>query len=271
MSAEVLTRWQLDPGLTAALAAAVLAYLAGVLRVRRWPARRTAAFLGGIAVLAIALESGLHTEGERLLSAHMVQHLVLTLAAAPLLLAGAPVVLALRALRPAPRRALARVVVGRPGRIATSPALALALFTVVMVGSHLPWFYDAALTHPAIHVLEHLLFVGSALLLWAVILAIEPLPHAPSPLVRILVVMASMPAMIAVGVGLATASSVVYRPYAATGAAAALADQRTGGMIMWVGGSLVMAAIAVAVGWQAILREERRAEVGERLRRERAA
>ncbi|HEU4657691.1 MAG TPA: cytochrome c oxidase assembly protein [Capillimicrobium sp.] len=271
---EIGSRWELEPGVVVALVAAAAIYLAGVRRARRWPAARTAAFLAGLVVLAVATTSGLHAVGEELLSVHMVQHLVLTLAVPPLLLAGAPLVLALRTLPPGPRRSLARLTVGPAGRVAAHPAVALTVFVVVLLGVHAPPVYDAALRSPPIHAAEHVLFLAAALLLWVPVLAVEPLPHAPSPLLRILVVLAAMPPMIALGVALRCSASVVYDGYAATAAAhgtTALADQRLAGIVMWVGGSLAMAAIAVTAGWMAILREERRAVRAEGLGRRPAA
>ncbi len=205
---------------------------------------------------------------------HMVQHLILMLVVPPLLLAGAPIVLALRTLPTGARQSLARVVLGGPGRTLTHPAFVIALFAAVIVGTHLPGFYDAAVAHPLVHDLEHLLYLGAALALWVPVLAVEPLPHAPSPVVRLLCVMAAMPPMILIGVTLATSRSLVYSPYAGQAArygTTAVADQHTAGLIMWVGGALGMALIALAVFWSAVLQEERRAVLAERLREERSA
>lgn len=268
---HVLADWSADPGLLAALAIVTAAYLEGVRRARRWPAARTAAFLGGIAVLVVALQSGLHDVGDRLLAVHMVQHLVLILVAPPLLLAGAPFVLALRSLPPGGRRALARLLMGPVGRTLTRPSVVLAGVLVVLFGTHLPGFYDAALRHPAIHDLEHALYVGASLLLWIPVLAVEPLPHAPSPIVRILIVLAAMAPMVLIGVQLATAEHVVYAPYAGAYGISALADQRAAGTIMWVFGSAIGAVLAVTMGWRGVRQEEARAVAREQAARERVA
>jgi len=264
---DLLGGWQLDPGLAATLLAAAALYLAGARRARRWPARRTAAFLGGLALLAVALESGLHTVGERLLADHMVQHLLLTVPIPLLLLAGEPTTLALRTLAPAPRQALARLLGGRAARAATHPLAVLALLSAVTVGTHLPAFYDAALRSPLLHDLEHLLYLVAALLFWTPLLGAPPQPRQLSPLVRMLLAMAAMPAMAAVGVALATASTVVYAPYGTSAQAlgvSPLADQRLAGAIMWIGGSAAMAVAAVALGWRALVAEEARQVARER-------
>jgi len=267
LARDLLSGWRADPGLLATVALCALAYLAGVRRARRWPAARTAAFLGGLALLAVALESGLHAVGERLLSVHMVQHLVLLVAVPPLLIAGRPQALALQTLPPTSRRALARLLSGRAARAATHPLTVLALLGAVLVGTHLPAFYDAAVRTPLVHDLEHVLSLTAALLFWIPVLALPPRPRARAPLVRVLLVLASMPAMAAVGVALANAATVVYAPYAETAAAygtGALADQRLAGTIMWVGGSALMGLLAVALGWRAALAEEARQLARER-------
>jgi putative copper resistance protein D len=271
---DLLTEWELDPGLLAALVIVAGAYVAGVVRARRWPARRTAAFLAGLVVLGLALQSGLHPVSERLLSMHMVQHLILLLVVPPLLLAGAPIVLALRTLPAGARQPVARIVVGPTGRVLSHPVFVLALFCAVVVGTHLPGFYDAAVRHPLVHDLEHVLYLTAALALWVPVLAVEPLPHAPSPVMRLLCVMAAMPPMIFIGVTLHTSRTLAYTPYA-DGAArygtTAIADQHTAGLIMWSGGALGMLGLALAVFWMAVVQEERRAVLAERLREERSA
>ena len=89
--------WSVD---AEALVVATL-YLASARRTRgRWPARRSASFLAGVACLLVALQSGLDSFDDRLLSAHMVQHMLLLLLAPLLLLGGRPAMLVLRTLRP---------------------------------------------------------------------------------------------------------------------------------------------------------------------------
>ena len=103
--AEVLTRWQFAPVITAFVAVAAGLYLWGVLRVRRrhparpWPLYRTALFLGGLAVVVIATESGIGSYDDVLFWDHMVQHLLLLMVAPPLLVVGQPFTLLLHASR----------------------------------------------------------------------------------------------------------------------------------------------------------------------------
>ena len=102
--------WQPAWGIDAVAALFAGLYAWAAWRVRgRWPRRRTASFLAGLAVVLVALQSGVASYDERLLSVHMVQHMLLLLLAPLLLLEGRPILLALRTLSPAHRAVLARV------------------------------------------------------------------------------------------------------------------------------------------------------------------
>jgi putative membrane protein len=272
--AGVLTDWELDPPIAGGLAIATALYLAGVRRARRWPARRTAAFLAGLALLAVALESGLQRHGDELLSVHMAQHLILMLGVPPLLLLGQPLVLALRTLPSRWRDALALVVRGRAARVVVHPAVALGVFAAVVVATHVPAFYEAALRSDALHGAEHSAYLWASLLLWTPVLGVAPMPRPPSPLMRLLVLLSTMPPMALIGVVLMSRDNVVYPSYGAGAArwgVSALADQQVAAALMWVGGSLALIAITVGVAGVALRREEARAVARESYERRRAA
>ena len=239
------------------LALFACAYLAAAHAAPHWRALRTLAFLAGLFVIAVALGPLADPADERL-SAHMVQHMLLSLVAPPLVLAGAPLRLALTVLPRQPRRRLAALLRSSAARLLTHPATGVVAFSAVMVGTHVPAFYDAALASAPLHGLEHALWFWSAVLFWIPVLAVQPLPHAPSPVVRILMILLAMPAMTLVGAGLVLAEDGVYSAYAG-GAFDQLADQRAGGRIMWLVGTPFMAAALLAIGWSALLREERQA------------
>ena len=243
-----------DPGLIAALVAFAAMYATGVRRARRWPARRTAAFAAGLVAIAVALMSGLEVYADRMLSVHMVEHMVLTLVAAPLLVAGAPLVLALRASDPAARTRLARLLRSRPVAAITHPASAFALLPAALLTTHFTPFYDYALRHDWAHALEHALYLGAALLFWTPVLGAEPLTHRLSGFARTAYLIASMPAMSAIGAVLVSAEHPLYPTYGR----AALADQHLAGALMWVGSSLVLVGFTLGVAWSAWEREERR-------------
>jgi putative membrane protein len=216
-------------------------------------------------VLYVALGTGIHAnDGERLTS-HMAEHLLIVVAAPPLLLLGEPVRLALLTLPHDAARALARILSGRVVRTLTHPLVAWLMFSVVLVGSHAPVLYDAALRDTGLHALEHALYFWTAMALWQSVLAVAPVPGARSAVTRMLVLMAAAPPMVLLGATFTGLTHVAYSTYAhAMPHAAALVDQNTAGALMWVGGSLPMAVALVAIGWAAVEREEAHAVARER-------
>ena len=264
---QVVTDWAVDPLLLVAMLAAAGAYMVGVRRSRRrWPAARSVAFLGGLAVLLVASQSGIDAWSERLLSIHMVQHLLITMVAALLLAGGAPLTLALSTLPRAGRAALARLLHGRLARCLGHPLLAWSLFAAVLLLSHVPAVYGAALRSPSLHALEHALYLWAALLFWAPVVAADPLPRRLSTVGVVGYLVAAMAPMSAIGAALLMADQVVYSHYAVTAAAAGVSpldDQRAAAAIMWIGGGLVMVLATLGAAWLAMLREERRARARE--------
>jgi cytochrome c oxidase assembly factor CtaG len=257
-----------DPALLATLALGAGGYALAARRARRWPRSRTAAFLAGLALIAVALQSALDADAGRLLSAHMGQHLLLAVAAAPLLALGAPVSLALRSLHGRRREQLASALRSAPLRALTHPAAALGAFAAAMALWHLPAPYEAALRHPALHALEHLSFLGTAYLLWGLVLGVEPFRHRLGAMGRAAVLLLAMVPMGLVGAWLASAPGVRYHAYLAPAAAharSALDDQQLAGALMWVAGALPMAGAVVALAWSAL-----RSEHGRTLAREAA-
>src|SRR5579862_6005920 len=115
---RIVTSWQVAPSVLGSCAIAAALYALGVARLARpWPARRIFAFGTGLLAVLLALDSGLDLYADSLVSIHMVQHLVLTLVAAPLLAAGAPMRLALGAAGRSARRRLVAVIASGPGRL----------------------------------------------------------------------------------------------------------------------------------------------------------
>lgn len=265
-----LRHWDLDPGLLSAAVLAGVTYLGAVRAARVWPARRTVSYVAGLVVIVVCLGSGLDARADDVLSVHMVQHMGLTMVAAPLIVLGAPVTLALRSLPPPARRPLARLVTSRPAHLLTRPVVAWSLFAATTVGTHLTPLYDAALASPALHAFEHLLYVGTAVLFWLPLVGANPVRARPGAVGMIAYLMSAMGPMALVGVHLASTAEVRYprylRPAEALGVSA-LADQQAAGLIMWIGGKLIMVAAILLVAGAALAREERR----QRAREEHAA
>jgi cytochrome c oxidase assembly factor CtaG len=258
-----LTAWRFDPPLVAGLVTAGVLYLRGVGRVHRPERRlanRAACFLGGLAALWIALQSPIDSYADVRLSVHMVQHLLLTMVAAPLLVLGAPVTLLLRAATPAFRRRwVLPPLRSRPVRLLTAPVVSWTQFALVLWGSHFSPLYDAAVRNAGIHVLEHLLYLGSAALFWSPVAGIDPSPKRLSHPARLLYVFLAMPQASFLGLAMWGSSRVLYRSYAAGLGAAALDDQRLAGTIMGSVGMLFLVAALGLVLLDWLRREEREA------------
>lgn len=210
---------------------------------RRPPAGRLLALAGSLAVFAGALNGPLHDLSDRyLFSAHMVQHLLITLAAPPLLLAALPPGMLAPLLR---RRPPARAL-----RALTRPPVAFALYNAALVGWHLPAPYEAALEHHGLHIVEHLTFIATALLAWWPILSTEPsLPRAAYGVRLLYLFLLSLP-MTAVAAFVTLAERPLYPFYAAAPRLfdlSPLQDQRLGGVIMWVPAALAPLAAFTGV------------------------
>ena len=264
----VLLAWRLDPLPLAGVAVAAIAYL--------WMARavstahpanrpagwRTAAFLAGLTAILLALISPIEAYEGQLFSVHMVQHMLLELVAAPLLLLGAPVTLALRAASPSVRRRLLTMLHSRAVAIVSFPLLAWVLFAAVNWGWHLsPPLYNDALESPPLHYFQHATFIVAALLFWWPVIGADPSRwRLPYP-VRLFYLFLAMPQNSFLGVALMSAPAVLYshyltnlRPWGPN----ALADQTMGGILMWVVGDAVflLAMGCVVAAW--VRHEDRR-------------
>lgn len=281
-AANLLLGWSFEPAVLLPLLAAATAWTWAVRRVNRaHPAtpvarRRTVAFLGGLAAIAVALLSGLERYDTTLFSVHMIQHLLLTLVAAPLLALGAPITLALRVATPnVRRRFLLPILHSRVVRVLAFPVVAWAVFAAVMWASHFSPLFDLALEDRLAHDLEHGLFLGSALLFWWPAVALDPAPWRMSHPARMAYVFLQMPQNTLLAVVILNAPAPLYPHYATLvrdWGPTALADQQVAGSIMWLGGDLLFLAALAALlaGW---MRHEDRetARADRRLDREREA
>jgi putative membrane protein len=255
------TEWTLEPATAALIATGAVLYGVGRDRLHcRGRAQvtiaRAAAFYAGLALLALALLSPLDAMGQTLFSAHMVQHLALILAVAPLVVYGAPWVPVLVALPPRVRRDLGalrhRPLVDGPRRALMHPLVVWGLQALALWSWHLPGLYRMALENPLLHVVEHSSFLLTAIAFWSLVMAPRRrrLPHG----VAILFVFTTALHSGALGALLAFASHPLY-PVHAHGARAwgltPLADQQLAGLVMWVpaGAAYLMAMVALLLGW----------------------
>lgn len=205
-------------------------------RAWRW---RAAAFYGGLLALLVALVGPLDDLVGRLFVAHMAQHVLLLSVAPPLLVLGRPW---LRVWRPLPLRLRRPAARGAVRAVAAAPPVAAwLLMNGVLVGWHLPVLYDAAVRHVGIHVLEHVSFLATGLLFWAIALGAPPLQARLPEVWRIAyLTLALLPGWV-LAVVLAFAGSPLYPAYADLTSRpahlSALGDQQLAAGVMWVPGS----------------------------------
>jgi cytochrome c oxidase assembly factor CtaG len=184
-------------------------------------------------VLVFATYSGVGTQADERLAAHMIEHILIWLLAAPLLVAGAPVRLTLFALGSSGRRRVARVLGSPTAKVVTGPARSTAVFFFLILISALPPLYDLTLRSELIHVGEHGLYMVAACLVWAPLIGADPLPHRPSAASRCACAAGCTFSMTLVSLWLLLAPAPVYRlNEQALGPLGALRDQRLAATIM---------------------------------------
>lgn len=249
-----LTRWNLAPSILIGTVLVLGLYLYGVGPLRRKyqladsvKRSQVVLFIIGVLVIFFALVSPLDALGdEYLFSAHMVQHLLITIVGPPLMLLGTPGWLLQPLLR---KRAIFRV-----ARVLTYPALAFALFNIDFWLWHAPPLYDATLGNDNIHILEHISFIVFAILNWWPILSpVEELPRLSVGGQVLYLFLSGMP-MVALGAGL-TFFPPIYAPYiqqtVRVWGLSPATDQQLGGLIMWVPGNIAYIAVmsVLFIGW----------------------
>jgi cytochrome c oxidase assembly factor CtaG len=230
-------------------------YAWGYVRVRGarrpFPIGSALAFALGLVVIAGVLVGPIEALADVSLAWHMVQHVALISLAAPLLLFGAPLRLALAAL-PAPAATrLARALNGPVMRVVDHPVFGLLLLAAVLYGTHLSPLYEKALENDGIHAGEHLLYLTTALVYWSPIFAVAPAPHAPPHPARILSLFLSMPMSAFLGFTFYVTGHVVYPHYATH--PGALEDQMNAGAVMWLsaGTPVLLALLWCVADWGA--------------------
>lgn len=224
-------------------------------RGRRWPHRRTVCFLSALVILCVDLYSGIGTQADRQLSAHMVEHMVMWVIVAPLLAASAPVRLAFYTLGHDGRQRLARCLHSRPVSAVTGPVGSTALFSAILLISHVPAVYGLTLSNDYAHEGEHALYLLAAVLMWAPLIGVDPLPHRPGPGAQAVGMFACMIPMALIALWLATAPAAVYGHYVVALGPSALRDQRLAAVIMMAAGPPAV-GISAVIG--AVQRQRRR-------------
>ena len=250
MVESIWTHWHGHPNVLIGLAVLEGAYLMGVgpLRERYGLAtksnpRQAATFTAGVLVIFVALLSPIHVLSDGyLFSAHMVQHVLLTLVAPPLLVLGTPDWLIRPLLRPNRAFWLARW--------ATHPVIAFVSFSLIFSIWHMPVLYHTSVTNHGVHIFEHLLFVASAVLLWWPITSNMPeLPRLSYPMQMLYLFLLSV-AQIIVFAPITFSREPLYQWYVNAPRIwdiSPVVDQQLGAIIMKIGsGAIFMVLIIVA-------------------------
>ena len=264
--ARIVLDWRFDLvfGTAAIVFAAV--YLAGVIRLRRrgdsWSPGRTFAWLLGCAVLLFTTSSGLGRYMPAMFSMHMTAHMLLSMLVPVLLVLGAPVTLALRALPaagkgnpPGPREWLLDALHSTWSRFFTHPVVATIVFVAGFYGLYFGGIFDAAVGLHGAHVLMNLHFLISGYLFYWVVIGVDPTPRPLPPVAKIAMVFASLPLHAFFGVVMMGMQQVLgesfYRSLKLSWHTNLLDDQHLGGGIAWAAGEipLVVVMVALLVQW----------------------
>ena len=245
---DLLHHWPAEPAVLVSLVSSGALYAAGMRRIRARAGDRKTWFRAGVAfgagwlALALALASPLHPLGSVLLSAHMVQHELLMVVAAPLLILGFPLVPWMFALPLRLRRRVGLAARQRWFAVAWHSLsrlnVAWSLHAGAVIIWHVPVLYDLSVRSELAHSLQHSSFLATALLFWWAVLQ-------PSARRRWGAAVVGLFAMATLTGGLGALLALADAPwYGAYGAAAgrwgltALEDQQLAGLIMWMGGTI---------------------------------
>jgi len=275
---SVLTQWQPDVLWLGVAIALALAYVRGVLALRRrgdrWPVGRTLAFLLGAALLAYLTSGAPAAYGRTVFSAHMLQHMTLSMLVPIGLVLGAPVTLALRSLprrrdgSRGPREWLLVLVESRWARFVSHPVVAAVLFAGSLIVFYYTPLFELALSTHVGHLLMTAHFVGVGFLFTNALVGIDPGPPRLGYPLRLVLLFATMAFHAFFGISIISSEALLAQSwFSSTGwGIDALADQRTGGSIAWGLGELptVVLLVVVAVQWS-------RSDEREQRRRDRAA
>jgi cytochrome c oxidase assembly factor CtaG len=250
-------RWSLEPWVVAPIAAALVFFTLGWVRLHARAGqggprlrRQALFFYGGMAILALAVISPLHDAGRRSFTAHMAEHELMMLVAAPLLVLSRPLAVMLWAFPTGGRQALAGL--ARQRTLAGSwrglhdPALATLLQAAALWLWHAPALFDRALQSEGWHIFQHVSFMVAALVFWS-----SMLDRRRGVGQAVVGLFATSLVSGALGAFMAVSQSPWYQGYADLGLTpyglTPAEDQQLAGVLMWVPGGLVHAIAALAL------------------------
>ncbi|MFF7070239.1 cytochrome c oxidase assembly protein [Streptomyces pseudovenezuelae] len=270
-------QWSADPFFLVACLLALGLYAWGVVRLRRrgdsWSVGRTVSYVLGVLSIGLMMCTGLNDYGMVMFSVHMVQHMVISMLSPILILLGAPVTLALRALpvagkgRKGPRELLLALLHSRYMRIVTHPAFTIPLFIASLYALYFTPIFDSLMGSRTGHVamMVHFLAVG-VVFFWPII-GVDPGPHRPGYLMRMLELFAGMPFHAFFGIALMMASEPMVETFKNPPASLgidALSDQNYAGGIAWAFSEIPSVLVLIALLFQWYGSEQRQAKRSDR-------
>jgi cytochrome c oxidase assembly factor CtaG len=252
----VLTEWQAAPAVTACVVLLAGLYAWGVVRVarqhptHRWPMWRTALFMAGLAVVVLALQSGIGTYDDVLFWDHMIQHLMLIMVAPPLLIFGQPITLLLHASRNPLHAWVKRILRSPVASFLTWPAFGFAAYAAAIVVLHLTAIANLIARNDLAHEAEHVVFLIVGYLFFLPIIGSEPIRWRLSYPTKLILLFLIMPVDTFTGIVLGYGNRGT--PGLPTGprpawAGTATADLHAGGAAMWVAGDALMFVMMMVV------------------------
>jgi cytochrome c oxidase assembly factor CtaG len=259
-----------DPFFLVGCLLALALYGYGVVRLRRrgdaWPMGRTIGFTCGVLTVGLTMCTALNDYGMVMFSVHMVQHMIINMVSPILLLLGAPVTLALRALpaaargRKGPRELLVALLHSRYMRWVTHPVFTLPLFIASLYGMYFSPLFDFLMASRTGHILMMVHFLAVGLVFFWPIMGVDPGPHRPGHVMRMMELFAGMPFHAFFGIALMMASqpmvTTFLHPPASLGIDP-LADQNAAGGIAWAFSEIPSVIVLVALLFQWYTSEQR--------------
>ncbi|MEW2131489.1 cytochrome c oxidase assembly protein [Streptomyces sp. NPDC005435] len=264
--------WSADPFFLVACLAGLGLYAWGVVRLRRrgdrWSTARTVSFAVGVLTIGLVMCTRLNDYGMVMFSVHMVQHMVISMLSPILLLLGAPMTLALRALptagrgRKGPRELLLALLHSRYMRVITHPAFTIPMFIASLYALYFTPLFDFLMGSPLGHIAMMIHFLAVGVVFFWPIIGVDPGPHRPGYLMRMLELFAGMPFHAFFGIALMMASEPMVKTFqhpAASLGIDALSDQNAAGGIAWGFSEVPSVLVLIALLFQWYGSEQRQA------------
>ncbi|MEV4502943.1 cytochrome c oxidase assembly protein [Streptomyces klenkii] len=266
-----------DPFFMTGCLLALALYGWAVVRLRRrgdsWPVGRTVAFVLGVLTVWLVMCTKLNDYGMVMFSVHMVQHMVISMLSPILVLLGAPVTLTLRALptagrgRRGPREWLVSLLHSRYMRVITHPVFTIPLFIASLYALYFTPLFDFLMESRTGHIAMMVHFLAVGLVFFWPIMGVDPGPHRPGYVMRMLELFAGMPFHAFFGIALMMASEPMIGTYMHPPASLGidpLEDQQAGGGIAWAFSEIPSVVVLLALAYQWYRSEQRQARRSDR-------